>query len=551
MASRSHPIARLVAPVVDARTYRGLAFLLTGLPLAIVAFTVLVTGWALVLGLAIVTPLAIVVLIGLRLVVGALAIAESFLARKLLGTATSPAFGWSEGNGFWRRGLNVLVGPAFWKQQAYLVLRVVLGFPFAVLELALLSIAVQALAAPLTYRWDDIELGIGTVDTLGEALLLLPLAPAALLVAILLVRPLTVPWRGLAPRFLGVEPGEVKLPRMTRAGRIRALTFFAVLAVGICVLLVAIWVLVGGGYFWPLWAMLPLALLLGIYAWVELVLLRPEIGRWTGGSAALAIGGGIAALIGAFLVAIWAVTTPGGYFWPAWALLGLGVAVGIVAGAVFVHRQYQRTHRIEELETTRAGAVSVQETELRRIERDLHDGAQARLIALGMRLGMAEEKLRTDPEAAQALMAEARAGAREALKELRDLARGIHPPILTDRGLEAAIAALAGRAPVPVSLTVDVPERPEAAVETAAYFVVAEALANAIKHAGAMHIDIEVRRSNGMLVAEVVDDGRGGADPAGAGLTGLAQRVGALDGTLRVVSPTGGPTTVRAELPCG
>jgi signal transduction histidine kinase len=550
MTAGSHPIS-MVAPVRDARTYRGLLFLLTGLPLAIAAFTVLVTGWALVAGLAIVTPVAVLVLIGLRLAVGALAMAESFLARKLLGTTTSPAFGWSEGGGFWSRGLNVLLGPAFWKQQAYLLLRVALGFPTAVLELGLISIALQALAAPLTYRWDQIEVATWTVDTLGEALLLVPLAPLALLTAILLVRPLTAPWRAWAPRLLGEEPGgALGVPRMTRGDRVRALTFCAGLTAGICLLLVAIWALTGGGPFWPIWAILPLSLLLGMYAWVEAVLLRPEVRRRAGGSAALALSIGIAGLIGAFLVAVWALTTPGGYFWPAWALLGLAIAVGIVAVGVLVHRQYRRAHRIDELETTRAGAVSAQETELRRIERDLHDGAQARLIALGMSIGMAEEKLASDPESARALLVEARSGAREALEELRDLARGIHPPILTDRGLEPAIAVLAGRAPVSVVLAVDVPKRPEPAVETAAYFVVAEALANAIKHAEATRVDITVRSSDGRLVAEIVDDGRGGADPAGRGLTGLRQRVGALDGTLRVESPAGGPTSVRAELPC-
>jgi signal transduction histidine kinase len=408
---------------------------------------------------------------------------------------------------------------------------------------------VQALAAPLTYRWDEIELGFRTVDTLGEALLLVPLAPIAVLVALLLVRPLTAPWREPAARLLGGEGREPKLPAVTRAGHLRALTSHAVLSVGICVLLVVIWALTGGGYFWPIWAVLPLSLVFGIHAWTVLVLLRPEPRRWAGGSTSLALSAGIAGLVGAFLVAIWAITTRG-YFWPAWALLGLGIAVAVYAAGVVVHRQYQRAHRIGELEETRAGAVNVQETELRRIERDLHDGAQARLIALGMNIGMAEEKLRTDPEGARALLAEARTGAREALEELRDLARGIHPPILTDRGLEAAIAALAGRSPVPVFLAVDVPARPEPAVETAAYFVVAEALANAIKYADATRIDITARSSDGLLVAEIVDDGRGGADPAGDGLTGLHQRVAALDGALHLDSPEGGPTTVRVELPC-
>ncbi len=163
----------------------------------------------------------------------------------------------------------------------------------------------------------------------------------------------------------------------------------------------------------------------------------------------------------------------------------------------------RRGRRISELEETRAGAVDQQESELERIERDLHDGAQARLVALGMSLGMAEQKLDTDPAAAQALLAEAREGTREALEELRSLARGIHPPVLADRGLEAAISALAGRTPLQVTVSVDVPRRPPRAVETAAYFVVAEALANAGKHAGATRVDIAVREDGGALRVEV------------------------------------------------
>ncbi len=262
-------------------------------------------------------------------------------------------------------------------------------------------------------------------------------------------------------------------------------------------------------------------------------------------SRALAIQVGVSAILFGFLVAVWAVTT-NGYFWPIWPGLALAL-LAAASGAVVYGR---RTHRIERLERSRAAAVDSQETELRRIERDLHDGAQARLVALGMSIGMAEEKLRTDPEAAQVLLAEARSGAREALEELRDLARGIHPPVLTDRGLEAAVAALVARAPLPVTLTVDVPRRPPPAVETAAYFVVAEALTNAIKYAEPARIRIEIGLTNGLLVAEIVDDGRGGADPKGDGLAGLTRRVNALGGSLRVESPSGGPTSVRAELPC-
>jgi signal transduction histidine kinase len=250
-------------------------------------------------------------------------------------------------------------------------------------------------------------------------------------------------------------------------------------------------------------------------------------------------------LLLAFLVGIWA-AAGGGYFWPVWPALGLALLVVVHAAVVYA----QREHRIERLEETRAGAVDVQEAELRRIERDLHDGAQARLVALGMNLGMAEQALQTDPAAAAELLTEARRGAGEALEELRVLARGIRPPILTDRGLEPAVAALTAHTPLRVEVSVDVPSRYPSAVETAAYFTVAEALANAIKHGNAVRVDIRIAAVDGRLVVEVVDDGDGGADPSGPGLTGLRQRAEALDGTLRVESPAGGPTTVSAELPC-
>jgi signal transduction histidine kinase len=206
--------------------------------------------------------------------------------------------------------------------------------------------------------------------------------------------------------------------------------------------------------------------------------------------------------------------------------------------------------RVERLTETRAGAVDAAATELQRIERDLHDGAQARLVALAMDLGMAEERFDRDPESARLLVGEARMEAKRALAELRDLARGIRPSLLSERGLGPAIAALAARSPVPATATCDVPGRPPAPVETAAWFVVSEALANTAKHSGAQRAAVWVTLRNNDLHVEVVDDGRGGADPGGAGLKGLAQRVAALDGSLEVNSPAGGPTVVRAVLPC-
>jgi signal transduction histidine kinase len=205
--------------------------------------------------------------------------------------------------------------------------------------------------------------------------------------------------------------------------------------------------------------------------------------------------------------------------------------------------------RVEQLERTRAGAVDSQAAELQRIERDLHDGAQARLVALAMDLGMAQEKLASDPAGAQALIAGAHTEAKRALAELRDLSRGIYPAILTDRGLGPALSSIAARNPVEVALEVDLDERLPAATEAAAYFVAVEALTNVAKHSGAEHCRVRIARRGGRLRVEVADDGHGGADPGGAGLTGLRQRVEALDGTLLVQTGELG-TTIRAELPC-
>ncbi|HET6506577.1 MAG TPA: sensor domain-containing protein [Baekduia sp.] len=208
--------------------------------------------------------------------------------------------------------------------------------------------------------------------------------------------------------------------------------------------------------------------------------------------------------------------------------------------------------RIAELQVSRAGAVDAAAIELRRIERDLHDGAQARLVALAMEIGMAREQIERDPEAAAAALANAHEDAKTALVELRDLARGIHPAILTDRGLDAAVSALAARCPVPCTVSLDVPDRMPAAIESAAYFTIAEALANVAKHSGATRCEISGRIDQGMLVVKVHDDGVGGLDAArGTGILGLRGRVEALDGKLLVASPAGKGTLLRAELPCG
>jgi signal transduction histidine kinase len=207
--------------------------------------------------------------------------------------------------------------------------------------------------------------------------------------------------------------------------------------------------------------------------------------------------------------------------------------------------------RITQLTESRADTVDTQAAELRRIERDLHDGAQARLVALGMNLGMAETLLASNPDAAQELLAEARESTGLALSELRDLVRGIHPPVLADRGLDGAVRALALANPLPVEVAVDLPGRPPAPVESAVYFAVAETLTNVAKHSGATSAWVRVTHADGRLGVMVGDDGHGGADPAaGGGLHGIERRLAAFDGTMMVASPLGGPTIVTMELPC-
>jgi signal transduction histidine kinase len=209
------------------------------------------------------------------------------------------------------------------------------------------------------------------------------------------------------------------------------------------------------------------------------------------------------------------------------------------------------TRRAQRLAETRTAAVDGAAAELRRVERDLHDGAQARLVAVGMNLRAAEGVMRASPHAALALVAEARETSSRALTELRELVRGIYPPVLADRGLGDAVRALALDAPVRTSLDIDLRGRPAGPVESAAYFAVAEILANAVKHAGARTVEIRMRHSEGMLRIIVTDDGAGGADPAlGTGLAGVERRLGAFDGILAVSSPPGGPTIVVVEVPC-
>lgn len=253
------------------------------------------------------------------------------------------------------------------------------------------------------------------------------------------------------------------------------------------------------------------------------------------------------------------------------SLLVVVLFVGIVTGALWWYGAeplmrararldaallaYGRTERLEQrvqvLTETRASSIDHSATELRRIERDLHDGAQARLVSAAMSLGLADSLVDTDPEQARQLIAEARSTTTAALGDLRDVVRGIHPPVLADRGLSGAVEALALDLAVPVTVEAALVERPPAPVESALYFAVAECLANVAKHSGAENAWVELTWSDGVIRAVVGDDGTGGADPdAGTGMRGVMRRLAAFDGTMRVSSPPQGPTLVTLELPC-
>jgi signal transduction histidine kinase len=236
-----------------------------------------------------------------------------------------------------------------------------------------------------------------------------------------------------------------------------------------------------------------------------------------------------------------------------WVTRAMAVASrGLVQAMLGGGASKQLSKRVSELTDSRTAAVDIAAADRRQIERDLHDGVQQRLVALAMDLGRAQERFDRDPEGAKVLLDEAHAEAKLALGEVRNLARGIYPAVLTDRGLDPALSALAARCPIPVDVSVSVDRRPPASIEAAAYFVVSEALANIAKHARATGASVTVRRANdSWLTIQVQDDGVGGAAPAGGtGLTGMRERVSTLDGEFHLLSPAGGPTVLFVELPC-
>ncbi len=340
-------------------------------------------------------------------------------------------------------------------------------------------------------------------------------------------------------------------PQLARWGG--ALRLQAQLAGALGTLMLVIWIFSGHGYFWPRWVWMALAIPLSLQAGI-----RWAIRTTRGRRLALRIHEVVAGVIGALQIVIW--TFSGfGLFWPIWPILALSITV--IAHAWMSHgadglRERQLQERVNVLTRTRTGALDTQAAELRRIERDLHDGAQARMVSLGMSLGMAEELVRgdpaqRDPDKVAALLAEARNTTMAALDDMRTVMRGIQPPVLVDRGLVGAVEALALDLVVPVAVRADLAGRPPAPVESAVYFAVAECLANVVKHSGATTAWVILVHDHGTLAVVVGDDGSGGAlIERGTGLVGVARRLEAFDGTMAVESPPGGPTSITLEVPC-
>jgi len=540
-----------------AQASRDTGYLTIGLLTSALALAVWITGLSLSLSL-------VILIVGLPIVIAS-AYAFRWTAeldrRNAAWLLGRPVRGTYRGSGQGLRGrlTSTLRDPQTSRDLVWLVLHSALGMIFGIAALGLVASMFAFLTVPLWY-WAlpaGAEIGIWNADTLLESFALVALAVPIAAISVGLLRVMAIAESSLAVSLLDSDDDAVTttvasasdVPRARRFDPQIALSLHIALTALICLLMALIWLASGTGYFWPAWVWLGVGGVLGLHVVIfRAIKAPPEQGR------SVRVHAEIDGLIVGFLIIVWALASFGAPFWPFWPALGLSVPLAVHALVVYrdrlnPKRERELVERVDELTRTRRGALDVQAAELRRIERDLHDGAQARLVSLSMLVGRAEEQLADRPEVA-ALVRRAREEAGAAIGELRDLARGIAPPVLTDRGLNAAVQALGVRAPMTVEVQVPDDSRPPPVVETAAYFVVAEALTNVAKHAGGAPARVVVQRDARRLVVEVSDTGPGGADPDGGGLKGLRHRVEAIDGTLRVSSPNGGPTTIRAELPC-
>ena len=547
---------------VWSRWSRDLLFHLAGSVTATVGLVLWCTLVPLSIGLA-VTFFGLVIALATLLACRWFARVERHRAAIVLGAPIGERYAPSH-DARWTVRLRALLGDAAtWRDFAWTGLAGCVALPLSWLAVTLWGVVLGFVSLPAWY-WtlpDAADVGVWEIGSLPRALAVAAVGLLLIPVTGYLVRGLTIVeveimrWM-LAPRSADTTAGEGALPvpdADPSPGRVLVLplSLHVSFALLICTVMAIIWIATGfGHYFWPIWVWLPLGLTVAI----GVVVVRTQEAP-PSQTRALRAHGEFWVAVSAFLVGVW-LAAGAGTFWPFFAILSFAIIWAV--HAIFAlrdrlplgAREQQLAERVDVLTRTRKGALDVQAAELRRIERDLHDGAQARLVSLTMQLGRAEERVADQPELA-ALLRGAREDAGLAIAELRDLARGIAPPILADRGLAAAIEALGRRSAIPVTVDADPDQRPLPVVETAAYFVVAEALTNVAKHAGGAAARVRVFRAGDDLVVEIADEGPGGANPAGGGLTGLRHRVEALDGTLTVTSPAGGGTTIRAELPCG
>jgi len=411
--------------------------------------------------------------------------------------------------------LKNLWGLRTWLSLAY----VVLGLPFGILTFTVTVVG--------------LSLGVGLIP-------LFLIGLVVLWVTVLLVRGMAVMERARAALFFDVDlPGRPRAlvgeGSALRRGWRRLSSRGTWKEIAYCLLLLPV-----GTVFFSLvvtlWSVALAGVLLPAYGYA---LPGGEVASWLHWSSSAEVWTGFAVGVLALLAA------------PA-ATRGLAdVELAMVRALLTPSGAELLTAKVSSLTESRARVVDAADAERRRIERDLHDGTQQHLVSLAMNLGMAKEKLESDPEAARQLVADAHQQAKDSITELRNVIRGVYPAVLTDRGLDAALSALAARSPVPVRLQVDLPRRPNPTAEAIAYFVVSESLTNVARHSGARSATVYVEQSGDRLKLAIVDDGRGGAvEAAGSGLTGLRDRVAAVDGRFTLTSPPGGGTTIAVEVPC-
>lgn len=592
MASETVPMTSRDPASEQASTMGSLGFLLLGFPLALTWFVLLVTLWAVSIGTAVLwagLPIAAVT-IPLTTGIGRL---ERARANALLGTRIEqPAAA---------HGLRAkLLDPRTWRDLAH----VLVLFPLATVEFAVVvslwAAGLNYFAVPF-YYW-ALPGGVWTFPTIGdgphwfavrsfsEGLPWLALGTLLLALAVLVTRRIGI-WHARFARSMltvsgsigasGTSIGEAemtqqaprRLPRAIRSVGFMLLnlpfrlTMFVLLVVGV----------VAGTGLAIVWVGLPILMVTFALNEKLATIDRRWIASWLGvhiepAARKTSDGGAFRRLATRLTDAVtWRslgyqlLCLPLSCFEFAFGLASIvltPMAIWVAPTAAWLHASLAKVclgptsttelrAKAEHLQASRARGVDAAEAERRRIERDLHDGAQQRLVSVAMGLGRARNKLAEDPDAAGALIEEAHADAKLAVSELRDLARGIYPAVLGDRGLDAALSALAARCPVPVHVSVEVDPRPPTAVESCAYFLVGEALTNLAKHAEASSAQVRVQRDADTVVVEVTDDGKGGAVLAeGGGLAGLADRAASIDGVVTVFSPLGGPTVVRADLPC-